>query len=123
MSEHYPVSYTPVYLREPERPESSDATCSALLRLATLGAVVGGSAAAAANIRRVQQDEIDAGQALLDTGRTAVTSAAATAVAGAVATAVGNEGLARLGLLFATGTAVMYALQPGARKDAEESDP
>jgi len=90
---------------------TSGTTCTAVLQLATIGALVGTSAATGANIRRVQRDEITAMAALVDTGRAAVTAAAATAIAGAATTAVSNEGLTRLGILFAAGTAVSYAIQ------------
>jgi len=109
MSEHYPIAYC-------QPPDSrtcstTDGTCTSLLQLATIGAVVGASAAAGANIRRVQRDEITTVEALVDTGRAAVTAAAASAIAGAAAAAVSNEGLTRLGILFAAGTAVSYAIQ------------
>jgi hypothetical protein len=109
MSEHHPITYD-------QPPDSrtwpiSSSTCNAMLQLATLGAVIGASAAAGANIRRVQRDEVSTGEALVDTGRAAVTAAAASAIAGAAAAAVSNEGLTRLGILFATGTAVSYTIQ------------
>ncbi len=85
--------------------------CSALAQLALLGAVIGGSAAAGANIRRLQRQEADTAGALADTGRAALATAAATAVAGAAASAVRQQGLLRLGVLFASGTAVMYGIQ------------
>lgn len=85
--------------------------CSALAQLALLGAVIGGSAAAGANIRRLQRQEVDTAGALADTGRAALASAAASAVAGAAASAVRQQGLLRLGVLFASGTAVMYGIQ------------
>jgi len=90
---------------------STDRTCSTLLGLAALGGIIGASATAGANIRRVQQEEISAGQALGDTGRAALTAATAAAIAGAAATLVANEGLTRLGVLFVTGTAVVYGMQ------------
>ncbi len=116
MSEHqYPGAYYPsTGSRLPATPND---TCRSLLQLATIGAVVGASAAAGANIRRMQRDEITGVEALVDTGRAAVTAAAASAIAGATATAVSNEGLARLGILLAAGTAVSYAIQ---RRWAEE---
>lgn len=109
MSEHYPTPYLPSRV-SPAR-AISDGTCTTLLQLATIGAVVGASAAAGANIRRAQREEITAAEALVDTGRAAVTAAAASAIAGAAATAVSNEGLTRLGILFAAGTAASYAIQ------------
>ncbi|KAA6187043.1 hypothetical protein F2Q65_03945 [Thiohalocapsa marina] len=93
-----------------QRPSGSD-TCSTLLQMATIGAVVGGTAAAGTNIRRLQNDEIQLNAALVDIGRAAATSAAATAIAGAAANAVAGQGLTRLAVLFAAGTATMYGLQ------------
>lgn len=98
---------------------SSDG-CSALGQLAMLGAVIGGSAAAGANIRRLQRQEIDALGALADTGRAALATAAASAVAGAAAGAVQRQGLLRLGVLFASGTAVMYGIQRYLERDIEQ---
>ncbi|MBK1617520.1 hypothetical protein CKO42_03440 [Lamprobacter modestohalophilus] len=85
--------------------------CSAIAQLALLGAVIGGSAAAGANIRRLQRAEVDTVDALADTARAALATAAASAVAGAAASAVRQQGLLRLGVLFASGTAVMYGIQ------------
>lgn len=109
MSEHYPI----IYYQPPDSRTwpTSSSTCNAVLQLAALGAVIGASATAGANIRRVQRGEVSAGEALVDSGRAAVTAAAASAIAGAAATAVSNEGLTRLGILFAAGTTVSYAIQ------------
>ena len=115
MSQFYPITHYSVPTGHDQM--LSENTCAGLMRLATLGAVVGGSVAAATNIRRVQRDEIDTDQAFLDTGRTAVASAAATALAGAAATAITNEGLPRLGILFAVGTAAMYGIQRWSDQD------
>ncbi len=92
-------------------PHAGGDTCANLLGLAALGAVVGGAAAAGANLRLLQRQELSAPAALADVGRAAAASAAATAVAGAVATAVSSHGVTRLAVLFATGAAVMYGLQ------------
>ena len=95
-----PMVYPPV-------PENQ---CSTLVRLAAVGAVVGGTAAAASNLQAVRASRIDAGQAVIDTGRAALATAVATAVGGAAAGAVAEQGLMRLGVMFAAGTAVMYGL-------------
>jgi len=107
-AQQYPIAYYPPPHSPMATPESP---CSALVQLATIGAVVGASAAAGANIGRMQRDEITAGEALIDTGRAAVTAAAASAIAGAAATAVSSQGLVRLAILFAAGSAVSYAIQ------------
>jgi hypothetical protein len=93
-----------------QAPASADG-CAAIAQLALVGAVIGGSAAAGANIRRLQRQEVAVAGALADTGRAALATAAASAVAGAAASAVGQQGLLRLGVLFASGTAVMYGIQ------------
>ena len=113
MSTHYPVVVQPQspYSQQPQASRSSGDTCAALLQLAVTGAVVGASAAAGANILRVQRQEISAGEAIADTGRAAAAAGVATAVAGAAASTIANQGLARLGVLLAAGTAVMYGLQ------------
>lgn len=116
MYEHYPVAYHPLP-QSHDRHHHAQSNCPALLQLATIGAVVGASTAAGSNIRRVQRAQITASQAFADTGRAAVSAAVATAVAGAVATAVSNEGLTRLGVLFAAGTAAMYGIQRWREED------
>jgi hypothetical protein len=115
MNEYHPLAYHSAPVRHDGTPV--DNTCADLVQLTVIGAVVGGSAAAGANIRRLQRDEVSIGQALVDTGRTAVASAAATAIAGAAATAITAEGLTRLAILFAAGTAVMYGIQRGLEKE------
>lgn len=90
---------------------AADSRCSTLVRLATVGAVVGGSAAAASNLAEMRRGEITVNQALANTTRTAVSSAMATTIAGAVAGAVAEQGLVRLGVMFATGAAVLYGIE------------
>ena len=110
MSEHYlvPVSYSGTYL--PAAPAGETCTCETLVNMALVGAVVGGSAAAAQNALRMKRDEIELGEALLSTGRTAIASAAATAVAGAAAGAVADQGVLRLSVMFGVGAAMLYGL-------------
>lgn len=100
MSDYYYPAYRP----------DEDSRCGGLVRLAALGAVVGGAVAAAASLARIQREEITANQAVAETARTMVASAAATVVAGAAASVVAEQGLVRLGVLFATGTAVLYGI-------------
>jgi hypothetical protein len=95
-------------------PRPAQDSCQALVRLATIGAVVGASAAAARQIRRVQGLEATPVQALIDTGKAAVITGAAGAVA--------NEGITRLAVLFATGTAVMYGVQRRLEPDSEGAE-
>lgn len=110
MSDHIlvPHVHTGTYL--PAAAEAESCTCETLVNMALVGAVVGGSAAAAHNAARMKRDEIELGEALVSTGRTAIASAAATAVAGAAANAVAKEGVLRLSLMFGVGAAMLYGL-------------
>jgi hypothetical protein len=110
MSDHFlvPVSYSGTYL--PAAGTSESCACETLINMALVGAVVGGSAAAAQNALRMKRDEIELGEALLSTGRTAIASAAATAVAGAAAGAVADQGVLRLSVMFGVGAAMLYGL-------------
>ncbi len=107
-----PLTPSPIHL---EPPAGIADSCRTLIRLATLGGLVRGSAAAASNLRQVQAGALDTTSALEATARCAVVGAAATAVAGAVAGAVADQGLLRLGLMFAVGTGVVYGLDRWAR--------
>lgn len=106
---------------------NSGCSVSTLANMALAGAVIGGSAAAAKNLRRVQKDEIQPREALYDTGKTALSSAAATAVATAAATtiagvtanAIADRGLLRLSVMFGVGTAVLYGLNRWAENKSE----
>lgn len=99
----YPVACAP-------QAPGNDA-CATLLRLATVGAMVGGSAAAAHNLQRVRARQISGQEGFIATGRAAAASGLATTMAGAVAGAVADQGgLVRFGLMFATGAAVMYGI-------------
>ncbi|WP_296704083.1 hypothetical protein [Thiocapsa sp. UBA6158] len=98
------------------------ADCATLVRLATLGAVVGGSVAAASNLQRVESGDLTATAAVAETGKTAITAAVATAIGGAAASSVAEQGLMRLGIMFAAGTLALYGLQrwAEARGDSHE---
>lgn len=100
---------------------SADTACSTLAGLAVLGGLVAGSTAASNNLRQVRAGTLDTGPALTATVRTATIGAAATAVAGAVAGAVTQQGLLRLGLMLAVGTAVAYGLDQWSRTPPEET--
>lgn len=96
----------PVYW-QPEPPTS----CASLLRLALMGATMGGAGAAAANLRRLRDGETQGLPAVADTLRGAAIGAVATAAAGAVAGTIADQGIARLALTFAVATAVVYGIQ------------
>lgn len=110
MSEHYlaPRPIEGVYL--PAETPASSTACETLVNMALVGAVVGGSAAAAHNALRLKRDEIELAEAMRNTGRTAIASATATAVAGAAANTLAKEGVLRLALMFGVGAAMLYGL-------------
>ncbi|EIJ33568.1 magnetosome protein MamC [Thiothrix nivea] len=118
MSNHYPVAQQQMQYPQPVHNPVPTCSLSALANMAIAGAVIGGSAAAAKNLRRVQKEEIQPQAAMLDTGKTALSSAVATAaataaattVAGAVSHAVADRGMLRLAVMFGVGTAVLYGL-------------
>lgn len=113
MSEHsYPI-YPAIWTPTQAAPTSytPDRTCANLLRTALMGGLIGGSAAAATNLRQVRVGTLASGPAFAATARAAAIGAVATAAAGAVAGAVAEQGLLRLGLMFAVGTAVVYGLE------------
>lgn len=110
MSDHYPVPYSVSGTYLPAAPAGESRACETLADMALVGAVVGGSAAAAHNALRVKRDEIQFAEAMRNTGRTALASAAATAIAGAAANTVAKEGVLRLALMFGVGAAVLYGL-------------
>lgn len=123
MHSHYAPAGDPVtWYPAASVPRASDTACSSLLRFATMGAVIGGSAAAAANLRRVSDGETLPASALAATARSAVIGAAATAAAGAVAGVIADQGLLRLGLMFAVGTAVVYGLDQWTRDPERDND-
>jgi hypothetical protein len=96
--------------------------CATLIRLATLGAVVGGSVAAATNLQRIDSGDLTTTAAIAETGKTAIIAAAATAIGGAAASSVAEQGLMRLGIMFAAGTLALYGIQrwSQARDDGDE---
>jgi len=122
MSDHFlvPVSYSGTYL--PAASTSESCACETLINMALVGAVVGGSAAAAHNALRIKRDEIELGEALLSTGRTAIASAAATAVAGAAAGAVADQGVLRLSVMFGVGAAMLYGLSRWSEGKGEKDE-
>ncbi|NCA70601.1 MAG: hypothetical protein EOM91_10935 [Sphingobacteriia bacterium] len=104
------------------RTQTSGADCASLVRLATLGALVGGSLAAASNLRRVESGDLNPSAAVAATGTTALTTAVATALGGAVASSLAEQGLARLGIMFAAGTLTLYGLQRWSEERGETDE-
>lgn len=85
--------------------------CADLTQMAIMGAVFGASGAAGQQLRALQLGQAKPRDAVRETLRVATISAAASLVAGAAAHAVSSNGLTRLAVLLATGTAVVYAAQ------------
>ena len=94
----------------------------ATLSMGGVGAVIGGTAAAAKNIRRVKEAEISREEAVRNTLKEAAGAGLATAAATAVIGAVGARGLLSLvGILtVATGTKYLWdaAVAPGKKPSA-----
>lgn len=91
---------------------SSSKPSSSLFRMAALGAIIGAVGAAGANLRRLQRNEIEGQQALVNTLKVSASSALATAAATAVAGYVGGGPVVSTAVTVATGTGVMYMLNP-----------
>ena len=82
---------------------------NAYIEASKLGAVVGLCGAAAANIRRLQVDRIDAKEAIIDSVRTGVVTGLATAAASLVASRFSTTATSLVATI-ATGTLAMYLL-------------
>lgn len=106
----------PIYSAE----SSLGTDCSALIRMATLGAMVGGSVVAAQQLRDFQSGVQTPGGALVETGKAALTAGLATAAAGAIASSFAEQGMGRMGLMFLIGTAAAYAIQGRLERQEEE---
>jgi hypothetical protein len=110
-----PQSYIQQGFSQPAQPiaphqrQSTVPNTNSYLELGKLGAVVGLCGAGAANLRRLQADQVSRGEALFDTLRTGVAAGLATATAGLVANQFRAPSLSLLATL-ATGTAMMYVL-------------
>jgi hypothetical protein len=117
MSDHYLVQ-----MQTYPQTSTGGSDCATLVKLATLGAVVGGSVAAAANLQRLEDGEVTATSAVADTGKTAITAAVATAIGGAAASSIAEQGLMRLGIMFAAGTLALYGLQRWSQNRADDHE-
>jgi hypothetical protein len=103
-------------------PLSAGVDCAGIMRLATLGAVIGGSVAAARQFRLVQQGQQLPNTALLETGRTAVAAGIATAAGSALASSVSEHGPLRLGILLLVGAAVVYGAESWGEREALDDE-
>lgn len=89
------------------------------IELGKLGAVVGLCGAGAANLRRLQNDEVTRGQALAGTLKTGVASGIATGAAALVGSQFRSP-LVSFVATLATGTVVMYALTSEKQENPDE---
>lgn len=112
----------PVHAPAAHQRQSNVPNTNSFLELGKLGAVVGLCGAGAANLRRLQADEVSRGEALFDTLRTGVAAGLATATAGLVANQFRSPTLSLLATLVA-GTAVMYVLDTEASAKATPDTP
>lgn len=101
----------------PHRRRSSASYTNNYLELGKFGAVVGLCGAGAANLRRLQAEQVTPGEALFDTLRTGVAAGLATATARFVADRFRSSALS-LAATLVTGTAVMYTLNTEATEKA-----
>jgi hypothetical protein len=107
------------YSQYPAEINHETLACEYLINTALVGALVGGSAAAAKNALAIRNEQMNFSEAMRDTGRTALASGVATAVGAMAANAVSDQGLLRLSLMFGVGAAVLYGLNQWAeRKEA-----
>jgi len=92
------------------------------LALGKIGALVGLCGAGAANLRRLEADQVSRGEALFDTLRTGVAAGLAAATAGFVGDQFRSPAMSLLATLV-TGTAMMYiqTTQPSPRPSAQPS--
>lgn len=85
------------------------ASTNAFIEAGKFGAVVGLCGAGAANLRRLQANQIDAKEAVVDSVRTSVAAGLATAAASLVASRFSGSATS-LAATIATGTLAMYLL-------------
>jgi hypothetical protein len=110
------------YYQYPAEINREALACEYLINTALVGALVGGSAAAAKNALAVRNETMQFGDALRDTGRTAMASGLATAVGAVAANTVTDQGLLRLSLMFGVGAAVLYGLNQWAERKETASE-
>lgn len=102
-----------------QRPQASgSASMTSAVALGKIGATVGLCGAAAANLRRLGNDEISRGEAAVDSLRTGLAAGLATAAAGYVASRFQSP-VAVFAATVLTGTAAMYLLTGDGQADAD----
>ena len=81
-----------------------------MLRMGTVGALVGAMAAGANNVRKVRENEATREDAVRDTLLTGAKTGVAAGVGTGLASLVGHAPVLPLATMLLAGTAVMYAL-------------
>jgi hypothetical protein len=99
------------------RSMSASTNRNSVVAMGLIGAMVGASAAAAGNIRKVRQGEMNNGEAVSGTVREAAGAGLATAAGAAVADNVGNNTLLSTVVLLAVATGAKYAWNSFMEKD------
>jgi hypothetical protein len=98
----------------------------ATLAMGGVGAIIGGTAAAAKNVRKVKEEEMTREEAVRDTIKEAAGTGLATAAATAVVTAVGATGWLSLVGIVAAATGAKYiwdSATSSARVEASAKEP
>lgn len=115
---YYPAGTVPVRKTMPT---------SSPLTMGGFGMIVGAAGSAAANIRRLNDGDIDKGQAALNVARDAAGAGVATAVATGIVNVLGLTGLLSVAGLLTTATATKYiynsAFEPKKEPAAPEPAP
>ena len=106
------------YVMQPQEPQKTD--LNLLLDAARTGAVVGATGAAAVNLHRARQGEVNWQQGVSDTVKVGFSAGVATAAATAVGQLFARQPALSLLATLATGTAVMYALNDNAQEENDE---
>ncbi|MCG8425899.1 MAG: magnetosome protein MamC [Chromatiales bacterium] len=91
-----------------------------LLDAARNGAMVGAAGAAAANLHRMRQQQVDWQEAVRNTAKVGFTAGVATAAATAVGQMFARNPVLSVVATLATGTAVMYALNKPTKESVDE---
>lgn len=106
MTQHYPMNTYPAQPAEIQPHQDF----RMLLDAAKTGAIVGTTGAAAVNLHRMRQQEIEWQEALSNTVKVGLSAGVATAAAAAVGRMFAPNSVLSLAATLVTGTAVMYTL-------------
>lgn len=116
MIHHFPMNAYPARTAETQQHEDF----RKLLDAAKTGAVVGTTGAAAVNLHRLRQREIEWQEALSNTVKVGISAGVATAAATAVGRMFTPNSVLSLAATLVTGTAVMYTLNSSKQEQDNE---